>query len=89
MERVCIRKHKFASEDEAHAAAARAHLDRGVELRAYECWCCHGWHLTRNVEQQNPRYRPARKSAREQAYLRHAAESRKRYGGRGGRSRRA
>ncbi|PEQ11499.1 hypothetical protein B2G71_16860 [Novosphingobium sp. PC22D] len=39
---VCARKKRFASEDDANAAAERAPF----ALRAYRCGLCRRWHLT-------------------------------------------
>jgi hypothetical protein len=38
-------KTRFKSEEEANRAAFGARLDHGVDLVAYACEICGGWHL--------------------------------------------
>lgn len=45
----CEKKTRYRNEGEAHTAASRIRAERGVELRAYPCFNCDGWHLTKQV----------------------------------------
>ena len=38
-------KTRFGSEQDANRAALSARLDHGVDLAAYRCDSCGGWHL--------------------------------------------
>ncbi len=49
---MCSRKHRYANEHEAHKAIKRIVAEGGKELREYECYFCHGWHLTSQTHEQ-------------------------------------
>lgn len=54
---VCSEKDRHDSEADACAAASRRvgnRHDKPAALRAYLCPECHGWHLTKDVEEQMP-----------------------------------
>ena len=48
----CRRKISYDSEDDALHAALKAFAKRGVELRAYRCEICGGWHLTHRFDRE-------------------------------------
>ena len=45
--RMCGRKVRYRTKEDAVSAAARVSLRKKVALRAYRCPICHGWHLTK------------------------------------------
>lgn len=49
--RGCLRKKRYSTGRFALKVAARMLRDRGVELRAYFCSYCGGWHLTSKVDE--------------------------------------
>jgi hypothetical protein len=44
-------KTRYRSEEEANRAAFGYRLDHGVDLGAYACEICGGWHLGNNPEE--------------------------------------
>jgi hypothetical protein len=44
-------KTRFGSEQEANRAAFSSRLDHGVDLAAYRCDMCGGWHLGTNADE--------------------------------------
>lgn len=66
--RGCASKNRYATESVAKLVAEDAWRKRQHVLRVYLCADCGGWHLTkRDAERPTGNFRPARKSARQQA----------------------
>ena len=79
-ERSCRLKHRYGSEADANAVAAKCFARRGTWLRAYQCDECGGWHLTHTdaLPPANANWRPPAKSQRQIARERRGR--RRRYG---------
>jgi hypothetical protein len=45
----CARKRRYWSKVDALVTAQRCVGKRGGKLRAYRCYTCQGWHLTKQV----------------------------------------
>ena len=66
--RGCRSKNRYATEDLARHVAEIAFQKRGHVLRVYSCEECGGYHLTHvDAARTERNYRPARKSARQEA----------------------
>lgn len=46
MNRSCLDKKRYGTEDVAKAVAIKCWYERKTDLRAYACEVCGGWHLT-------------------------------------------
>lgn len=76
----CRSKNRYATEQIALAAAARAYELRGHWLRAYPCEQCGGYHLTHKgaLPPANANWRPPAKSQRQLAAERRQNRDRRR-----------
>lgn len=74
----CHRKHRYGTEEAAHAIAADCFAARGTWLRVYACTTCSGFHLTSKNAEPPPtaNWAPPAKSQRQIAADRRREEAR-------------